>query len=332
MKVGIVGGSGYTGGELLRLLVQHPKVEVAGVSSERLVGEYVRQAHPNLRNFCDLKFVAREDMPEADFLFFGTPHGVSMGMVPQYLETGVKIVDMSSDFRLRNPGDYDKWYGHAHTCPELLEKSVYGLPELHADEIAKAQLVAGPGCIATSVVLGLAPLKGKIESVIVDSKIGSSAAGNKPNMSTHHPERAGAIRSYKPTGHRHTAEIMQELGIETHLSPHTIELVRGILSTCHVMAEMEDIELWKIYRDFYSDAPFVRLVKERKGVYRYPEPKILAGTNFCDVGFESGGGRIVVMSALDNLTKGSAGQAVQCFNLMNGLDEKTGLWFPGIHP
>jgi len=332
MKVAIVGGSGYTGGELLRLLVQHPEAEVVGVSSERHAGEPVRQLHPNLRGFSDLKFVARGDLPESDFVFFGTPHGVSMQMVPEYLETGVKVIDMSSDFRLRNPGDYDRWYGHAHPHPALLERSVYGIPELHRDEIAKAQLVAGPGCIATSVILGLAPLKGMARSVIADSKIGSSAAGNTPNMSTHHPERAGAIRSYKPTGHRHTAEIIQELGIETHLSPHTIELVRGILSTCHIMMEMEELELWKIYRDFYSDEPFVRIVKERKGVHRYPEPKILAGTNFCDIGFESGGGRVVVMSAIDNLVRGSAGQAVQCFNLMNGLDEKAGLWFPGIHP
>jgi N-acetyl-gamma-glutamyl-phosphate/LysW-gamma-L-alpha-aminoadipyl-6-phosphate reductase len=262
----------------------------------------------------------------------------------EFKELAPRIIDLSGDFRLRRAEDYRSWYGLEHPQATLLGEFVYGLPELHRQQLREARWASGVGCSASAVILGLYPLAARgaidLERIIVEVKFGSSAAGNTPSLATHHPERSGVLRSFQPTGHRHTAEIEQELSIAgratVHLSATSYDGVRGILATAHVFLSdnLEERDIWRIYRDVYGNEPFIRIVKEAKGVYRYPEPKILAGTNFCDVGFEkdSRGGRLVVMSALDNLMKGGAGTAVQAMNLMLGLPETMGLEFAGLHP
>lgn len=347
MKVAIIGGSGYTGGELLRVLINHPEIEVEAVTSERFSGKFLHSVHPNLRGATDLKFIGRDGLADDyDLAFTAVPHGSAMKHMPEYVKLADKIVDLSADFRLNTSQDYVKWYGHEHTCPALLEKFVYGIAELHRDEMKKAKYVSGAGCLATSAILGLYPLvKNDLidaENIIIDSKIGSSAGGNSPNLDSHHPERSGAVRSYKPTGHRHAAEMIQELTFNkvtpnVSFTPHAIEMVRGILSTCHVFLKddaVEEKDIWKAYRSEYGEEPFIRIVKERQGVYRYPEPKILTGSNYCDIGFEKekGGNRLVVMSAIDNLMKGAAGAAVQNMNLICGFEERAGLQDLGFHP
>ena len=336
--VSIVGGSGYTGGELLRLLLGHPACELAQVTSERLAGKFVHAAHPNLRKATRLKFCTVAELAACDVLFLCLPHGESMSRIDTFRELAPRIVDLSADFRLADAGAYVRWYGREHPRPELLNEFVYGIPELHRDAIRDAALVACAGCNATATILALGPLfrRGLAEQAVVEVKAGSSEAGNSPSEGSHHPERSGAVRSYKPTGHRHAAEMIQELGGTVHFSATSIEMVRGILATCHVFAprHLEEKEVWKIYREDYGDEPFVRIVKEKTGIHRYPEPKLLSGTNYCDVGFEceEDSNRVVVISAIDNLMKGAAGQAVQCLNLMLGVDERSGLEFPGLHP
>jgi len=345
-KIAIIGASGYTGGELLRWALMHPEIEVSQITSERFAGQAATKLNPNLRGFTQLAFVpVKELKTDIDAVFICTPHKAAAPYVKQFWETGAKIIDLSADFRLKSKDTYAKYY-QEHPAPELLDKSVYGIPELHREEIKNAKLVACAGCLATSVILALAPLvKSKLiqnEGVIADAKIGSAAAGASFDISTHHPERSGGVRSYKPHSHRHTAEIEQELSaisgapFSVGLTPHGVEMVRGILSTIHakIPSETKDVDIWKAYRSFYSGSPFVRLVKDQGTLYRFPEPKPIIGTNFADIGFDVDRekGRIVVMSAIDNLVKGSGGQALQCFNLMNGFDEKLGLWVPGFHP
>ena len=348
MRIGIVGGSGYAGGELLRILLPHPEAEIHVVTSRRFVGEYVHMVHPNLRGITTLKFTAldlSELVKKCDLVFSAVPHGSSMEMVPSLLEQGIKVVDVSADFRLKDLQGYPKWYGWKHAHPELLEKAVYGLPELHREAIKAADLVACPGCMAAAAILALAPVvkAGFIEreKIAIDAKIGSSGGGNDPTPASHHPERFGGVRPYKTVGHRHTAEIEQELTlvcgsqVRVALSPHAINMARGILATCHtwLTRELSDRDLWTAYRDFYDDAPFVHIVKYRKGLYQLPDPKVVVGTNLCDIGFvlDDHVDRLVILSAIDNLVKGAAGQAVQCFNIMLGLNERTGLDMIGIH-
>jgi len=349
VKVGVVGGSGYVGGELLRLLLSHPKVEVTTVTSRRHAGEFVFMVHPNLRGATQLKFTPynfSQITENCDLVFTATPHGSSVNLVPELFEAGLKVIDMSADFRLKNPEDYVKWYGWKHPSPELLEEAVYGLPELHRQEIKNARLVACPGCMATSTILGLAPLVGseavEKERIVVDAKIGSSGAGNKPSPATHHAERFGGVRPYKPVGHRHIAEIEQELSLlasdqlKISFSPHAVNMVRGILSTIHTLLTkpLTSKEIWKTYRSQYKDEPFVRLVRYRKGLYQFPDPKVVVGSNFCDIGFEldSHTNRLVIFSAIDNMMKGAAGQGIQCLNILLGVDERTGLECLGFHP
>ena len=346
LTVSIVGGSGYSGGELIRLLLRHPYVELRQVTSNRYTGLPVHTIHPNLRKATDLKFVGREDVEPCDLLFTAVPHGSAMKAMKDYMKKGKKIVDISSDFRLHNKADYPIWYGHEHECPELLEKFTYGIPELHREQIRKATYVSGPGCLASSVILGLYPLfkNGIVETerVVVDGLIGSSATGDEPSLASHHPERSRAVRAYAMTMHRHTAEMEQELdfGAKPNVlfSAIAIELVRGIMSTCHLELKkpMENKEIWAVYRKEYENEPFIRIVKEKKGIWRYPDPKILVGSNYCDIGFEidthQPGKRLVVMSAIDNMMKGAGGVAVQCMNLMYGFEETTGLEALGLHP
>jgi len=340
IRASIVGGSGYGGGELLRLLLGHPEVEVAQVTSSRKAGRYVHQVHPNLRGYTDLRFDTPEDVAPCDVLFLALPHGESSRRIEHWVTIGERIVDLSADFRLDDAGVYQHWYGEEHLAPEWLGQFVYGLPETRRERLRGAQYVSGVGCNATSVILALQPLarSGVIESAVVEVKVGSSEGGNRVHASTHHAERSGVVRSFAPTGHRHQAEMQQELGLERlSFSATAVELVRGILCTAHVFLDGDDLEerdLWRLYREHYAAEPFVRLVRERQGLYRFPEPKILAGSNHCDVGFarEAGTNRVVVISALDNLMKGAAGSSVQAMNLMYGFDETLGLSFPGLHP
>lgn len=345
MKVSIIGASGYMGGEALRLLLRHPHVEVKQVTSQRYAGRYVHGVHPNLRGTTRLKFQRLEELEECDLLFLALPHGEAMARMADFLLLCERIIELSADFRLRRATDYPLWYGVEHPKPELLSQFVYGLAELHREELKGARYVSGTGCLATATILGLMPLL-KNDSVdlsqpiVIEGKIGSSAAGSRPELSSHHPERSGAVRSFKPTGHRHTAEMLQELTFSQrpslHFSATALEMVRGILITAHcfLKGDLEERDIWALYRQEYSQEPFIRIVKERRGVYRYPEPKILVGTNYCDVGFEkdSRSDRLVVFAALDNLMKGGAGGAIQCMNLMCGFPEMVGLDFLGLHP
>jgi len=346
MRVSIIGGSGYAGGELLRLLLDHPYVTVAQVSSASNLGKFVYAVHPNLRGRSKLKFCLPEQIEPCDLLFVALPHGEIQGQINKLAQLAPKIIDLSADFRLRDAAWYETWYGHPHGAREWLDRFVYGLPELHRDEIRRASYVSGVGCNATATILGLYPLfkAGLVDrsrGVVVEVKVGSSEGGRRESPGSHHPERSGAVRSFAPTGHRHTAEIVQELTLdgpppEIHFSATAIEMVRGVLATAHLFANrpVDEKVLWQAYRVAYQNEPFVRIVKERQGIFRYPEPKILAGSNYADVGFEldERSGRIVVMAAIDNLMKGAAGSAVQCMNLMCGFEETAGLGFPGLHP
>ncbi|TNF87928.1 MAG: N-acetyl-gamma-glutamyl-phosphate reductase [Gammaproteobacteria bacterium] len=339
IKVSIVGGSGYTGGDLLRILLFHPGVEIQQVTSERHAGKLVSSLHPNLRKICRLKFSAVTELEPCDVLFLGLPHGQMMNRLAEFEQLAGMLVDLSADFRLHDNAAYETWYGKTHACPEQLDSFVYGIAELHREQLKGAKRISGAGCNATATILALHPLyqAGVVESAVVEVKAGSSQGGNAVSEGSHHPERSGAVRSYKPTAHRHLGEIQQELGADNiHFSATSIEMVRGILATCHVFLnqDLQEKDIWKLYRGAYGDEPFIRIVKERSGIHRYPEPKILAGSNYCDIGFERDptSNRLVVISALDNLMKGAAGQAVQAFNIAMGFAETTGLEFPGLHP
>ncbi|MCA1812907.1 MAG: N-acetyl-gamma-glutamyl-phosphate reductase [Halobacteriales archaeon] len=341
LSVGIVGASGYGGGELLRLLSQHGEARIAFATSDRFAGKPVRAAHANLRHL-DLSFQPHASAlgQEVDALFLAGPHGTSAPHMRTYLKLARRVFDLSADFRLQDPARYPESYdGWQHPCPELLRDRAYGIAELHRARIATQQLVSGAGCIATSAILALAPLakRGLLEErVVVDAKVGSSAAGAESSPASHHPERRDVLRTYSATGHRHTAEIQQETGLRVDLTCTAVELVRGILSTCHVWLreDLDEKAVWKVYREAYGTEPFVRIVKEKHGLFRYPEPKLLAGTNLCHIGFERDplSNRLVVLSAIDNLVKGTAGAAVQNMNIAFGLPETQGLPVVGLHP
>ena len=349
LKIGIIGGSGYVGSELLRLLLLHPQADVTMVTSRQSVGEYIFNVHPNLRGLTQLKFVP-QDMAElqknCDLIFTATPHGGSVNLVPKLLEAGLKVIDMSADFRLKNPADYETYYGWKHAHPEMLKEAAYGLPELHREEIKNARLIACPGCMATSAILGLAPVvkAGLVDKdkIVVDLKVGSSGGGSKPSISSHHPERFSGVRPYKVVGHRHIAEVEQELNALTNelvkisFTPHAVNMVRGILATIHTFPKqpITSKDVWKALRGLYEGEPFIRLVKYQKGPYQLPDPKVTMGTNYCDVGFEidEHANRLLLFSALDNMTKGASGQGVQCMNILMGIDETTGLKSTGFHP
>lgn len=345
-RVSILGASGYAGGELLRLLLDHPHVGVAQATSERNAGNFVHFTHPNLRGRTKLPFVSASELEACDILFICLPHGGAMGRIEEFAGLAERVIDLSADFRLRNPDDYVRWYGKPHANPAWLDRFVYGLPELQREAIRGAQYVSGVGCNATATNLAIWPLfaAGLVDDsrdVICELKVGSSEGGNSASDSTHHPERAGVMRSFAPTGHRHTAEVLQAIRAagsqaQVHLSATAVDNVRGVLATAHLFMKegVAERDIWKAYRQVYRDEPFVRIVKEKTGIYRYPEPKILSGSNYADVGFEfdETTRRVVAISAIDNLMKGAAGTAVQCMNLMLGWDETTGLGFAGLHP
>ena len=348
MKVGVVGGSGYAGGEILRLLMRHPEAEIMAVTSRRFAGDYLYNIHPNLRGVTNLKFTPHEVsqiINKVDQVFLATPHGVSKDFVSEYIDAGVKVIDLSADFRLKDPEAYPKWYAFEHPHPEMLEKAVYGLPELHRDEIKNADHVACAGCMSGASILALAPIvkTGLVDTskIAIDVKIGSSGGGTSPTPASHHPERFGGLRPYKVVGHRHIAEIDQELSLATGtnirvgFTPHSVNMARGILTTSHLWLNepIRDSNIWKAYRGAYGEEPFIRLVKSKKGLYQLPDPRVVVGTNNVDIGFmlDKHVNRLVVFSAIDNIVKGAAGQAVQCFNVMLGVSEKTGLDLVGMH-
>ena len=335
----VVGASGFTGGELLRLLDGHPEFEVTQATSREYANKTIGSVHPNLREL-DLRFSEPTDLDGVDVLFAATPHGVSMDHIDAFRETAGTVVDLSADFRLGNEKQYDDWYD-GHSRPELLAESVYALPERHREKLPGASLIAAGGCNATAAILGLAPLfDGGIldgsEQIVVDVKVGSSEGGAGGGKASSHAERSGVVRPYAPTGHRHEAEIEQELDCATAFTAHAVDMVRGASATCHVFPDepVSKGDLWGAFRESYDDEPFVRLVAGGSGVYRYPEPKAVAGTNYAEVGFEldPSNKRIVVFSAIDNMMKGSAGQAVQAANVALGFEETAGLDFQGLHP
>jgi N-acetyl-gamma-glutamyl-phosphate/LysW-gamma-L-alpha-aminoadipyl-6-phosphate reductase len=335
----VVGGSGFTGGELLRLLVGHPNFEVVQATSRQYENKSVGQVHPNLRGL-DLRFSAPADLEGVDVLFAATPHGVSMSHVDEFTDAADTVVDLSADFRLDTEAQYEQWYD-GHDAPEYLERAEYALPEINRENLPGAGLIAAGGCNATATILGLHPLFDAdvldgSEQVVVDVKVGSSEGGAGGGKASSHPERSGIVRPYAATGHRHEAEIEQFLGTSVSFTAHAVDTTRGAAATCHVFPDgpVTKRDLFTAYREAFEDEPFMRIAMSASGAYRYPEPKVVAGTNYCDVGFEvdPGNERLVVFSAIDNMMKGSAGQAVHAANIALGLPETTGLEFQGLHP
>jgi N-acetyl-gamma-glutamyl-phosphate/LysW-gamma-L-alpha-aminoadipyl-6-phosphate reductase len=335
----VVGGSGFTGGELLRLLAGHPEFEVVQATSRSKTRKTVGYVHPNLRGM-DLRFSDPGELSTVDVLFSAAPHGVAMEEIDRYRAAAETVVDLSADFRLSTERQYEEWYD-GHTRPGMLDEAVYALPELGREELPGADLIAAGGCNATVTMLGLLPLVeadllGDDARVVVDVKVGSSEGGAGGGDAASHPERSGIVRPYAPTGHRHEAEIQEFLGLEVAFTAHAVDMVRGAAATCHVFPgdPVSTSDLWGAYRGRYADEPFVETVAGGGGVYRYPEPKAVAGTNRAEVGFDTdpGNRRVVVFAAIDNMMKGSAGQAVHAANVALGIEETTGLEFTGLHP
>ena len=341
IQIGIVGGAGYTGGELIRLLIQHEKVKISYVTSREFVGKSIFKRHPNLRGFTDLKFISPNDIFNVDAIFLCLPHGVTASKIKEFSSLSKIVIDLSSDFRLKSKEDYNSYYNYEHPHHELLNQFIYGMPELHRNTLKESSKIAVPGCTATGAILPLAPIveNFKINKIIIDAKVGSSASGASPTDGSHHPERHGVVRCFKPSNHRHLAEMYQELNNmdgKINFSPHAVEMVRGIQSTIHVFFDQEynEKDIWKTMIQKYKNEPFIRFVREKSGGYRFPEPKIVMGTNMCDIGFEKdpSTGRLILISAIDNLVKGASGQAVQCMNIATGIEETLGLTQLGFHP
>ncbi|MEA3488621.1 MAG: N-acetyl-gamma-glutamyl-phosphate reductase [Euryarchaeota archaeon] len=332
IRAGIIGGTGYTGIELIRLLVMHPEVDLSVVTSRRYKGEKVSKVYPHLFPFIELEYEdvdTKEIAKRSDVVFVAVPHGTAMDYVPGLMAQGVTVIDLSADYRLKK-AEYERVYKRKHKDKEERE-AVYGLTELHP-EVAEADLVANPGCYPTGAILAVAPLvkMGLVSQVVFDSKSGITGAGAEPSETSHFPNLAENIIPYKITVHRHVAEMRNELGVKVSFTPHVIPSIRGILTTAHVFlaAEKKREELEAIYKRFYAGNRFVRF---REGT---PSLSSVRGTNFCDIGIsvEANSDRVVVVSAIDNLVKGGSGQAIQNMNVMFGLEEEAGLWFPGLVP
>jgi len=330
----VVGASGFTGGELLRLLADHPELKIRQATSRSYTRRSIGTVHPNLRDL-DLRFSDPEDLEGVDVLFTATPHGVSMERIDVFRNVADLVVDLSADFRLDDPAAYGEYYD-GHDRPELLDEAVYGLVELTREELPGAGLIASGGCNATATLLGLSPLAEADllgdHPVVVDVKVGSSEGGAGGGAAASHPERSGVVRPYAPTGHRHEAELEQFLGRGVNFTVHAVDMIRGASATGHVLGDAEKADLWSAYRAAHGDEPFVDLVAGGSGVYRYPEPKVVAGTNRAEVGFEVEDGRVVVFVAIDNVMKGAAGQAVHAANVALGVGETAGLEKRGLHP
>lgn len=342
IRVGIVGGTGYTGSELLRLLVQHPEVEVAAVTSRSVAGTPVAERYTALRGQIDLAFTTPDEagLDDCDLAFFATPNGTAMGEAPALLAAGVRVIDLAADFRLKDVERWQRWYGMEHQAPALVDEAVYGLPELSRAEIAEARLVANPGCYPTAVTLGLLPL---LESELVDPqrliadvKSGVSGAGRKAATALLMAECGESFKAYSVGGHRHQPEIVANLeraiGSEVGLTfvPHLVPMVRGIEATLYADLRRREIDLTEVYRQRYLDEPFVDVLPPEASV----ETRSVRGTNLCRLSVvePQGAGTVVVQSVIDNLVKGAAGQAVQNMNIMFGWDETMGLALSALAP
>jgi N-acetyl-gamma-glutamyl-phosphate reductase len=340
LKVAIFGGSGYGGSELLRILLLHPNVEIAFVTANEQSGKRVSEVHRNLAGLTDLIFSTApqesSELKNIDCVFLALPHGQAMEVIPA-LPAHVKAIDLSGDFRLRNQQLFEQHYARPHMAMSWQAEFVYGLTETNREAIRNARLVANPGCFATATLLGLAPLaaSGAIKGrVIVDAKTGSSGSGAKAAANTHHPQRMNSFYAYKPFTHQHVPEIEQELRAignwtnELVFMTHSLPVSRGIFASIYIEAktELTEQQLRPMFAEFYRDSFFVRLVDGS------PDINWVKTTNFCDLGFATRGRNVVVFSAIDNLVKGAAGQAVQNMNLMFGLNEKTGLMLVGTNP
>jgi N-acetyl-gamma-glutamyl-phosphate reductase len=345
LRVGIIGVTGYTGNELLRLLYSHNGVELTYLTSHSFAGKSLADVHPHYLGIAEQvlrPFSVEEAKEKADLIFSALPHGESMKKVPLLWEAGLKVIDLSADFRLADPALYPLWYKREHCAPGYLGQAVYGLPELYREEIRKASLVANPGCYPTSVLLGLVPLAARNllnwDSLVVDAKSGASGSGRVPAQGLHFPECSENFRAYRVAGHQHTSEMEQELGklagqrVSFTFVPHLLPMVRGILSTIYVRlnGKMEEEELRDIYLEFYRTHKFVRVLPrpflaETRNVY---------ASNYCDLSLvcDSRKGRLIILSAIDNLVKGAAGQAVQNMNLMLGFKEGRGLEMLPLRP
>jgi N-acetyl-gamma-glutamyl-phosphate reductase len=340
IKIAIFGGSGYGGSELLRILLFHPNVEIALVTANEHASKAVAEVHKNLYGLTNLRFeTAPEDLSklkDIDAAFFALPHGQALKLVPQ-LPENAKVIDLSGDFRINDAEVFQKFYKLEHTATDLQKQFVYGLTETNREAVKSAQYIANPGCFATATLLALAPmvksglLTGKI---IVDAKTGSSGSGAKAAANTHHPQRMNSFYAYKPFQHQHVPEIEQHLrkvgdwNDDFVFMTHSLPVSRGIFASCYVETkdELTAAEVKKFYSDFYQNSFFVRIVENS------PDINWVKTTNFCDIGVHTNGKQIVVFSAIDNLVKGAAGQAVQNMNLMFDLDETTGLIFTGSNP
>lgn len=342
IDIGIVGGTGYTGMELLRLLARHPSARVQVLTSRQETGKRADAVFPSLRGFSDAVFEAPdiERLARCRAVFFATPHGTAMQMAPTLIERGVKVIDLSADFRLRDAAVYSRWYAHEHTAPDALREAAYGIPELHRKAISTARLVAGPGCYPTAVQLALAPLleAGVIEKhgIIADCKSGVSGAGREAKIGSLFCETAESFKAYGVPGHRHLPEIQQGLAwaagekVGITFVPHLVPMNRGIHATVYARLSKPVADLRRLFVDRYADEAFVDVLPPGE----HPETRSVRGGNVCRLSphLAPDGETVVVLSVIDNLVKGASGQAVQCFNLMFGLCETAGLEAPGLAP
>ena len=344
IKAAIIGATGYTGSELVRILLLHPDVEITLITSESRAGEPFSQVHPQFENICDLKLQPADEIKnyDVDVCFLALPHRVSMEYIQKWRDFNFKIIDLSGDYRLSSAEVYEQWYDKKHITPELVPEVPYGLPELYRDKISSAKIVANPGCYPTASILGLAPLiasgKADLNTLIVDAKSGTTGAGVKIKPTTHFSNVNDNFKAYGLKTHRHTIEIEEILGnlsndntaIKVQFTPHLLPVDRGILATSYIIpnGSFDEQKLKKIYRDFYQNEPFVRL----RNVI--PEIKFVRGTNLCDifVTYDKRTNKVIVLSVIDNLVKGAAGQAVHNMNLMFNLNEKSGLEISPMQP
>ena len=338
IKVGIMGGSGYTGEILVGLLLRHPEVKLAFVTSGSHKNEKISDVYPHLEGVTDISYKAPDIeklAKEADVVFLALPNGMAMNIAPKILEAGAKVIDLSADYRFKDPKVFKEWYKMDHTSKNLLTKAAYGLPEI--EKVSGAKLIANPGCYATASILGLYPLikEGLIDtdSIVVDAKSGVSGAGKSLTDDTHYPNCNDGISAYKVASHRHTPEIEQALGggMKITFTPHLTPMTRGILSTIYAKAKkpVDEKKLTKIFKDVYKKTHFIRVLEGK-----LPSTKYVSGTNNCDIAvkYDKRTNNIIVLSAIDNLVKGASGQALQNMNIMFGLPETTGLELIAIYP
>lgn len=338
IRVSIVGASGYTGRELIKILLKHPKVKIAHLTSETYKGKRISAVHKRLAGFIDKSFERLnfdKVAQDSDLIFIALPHGKSQKLVAEFLKKGKKVIDLSADYRLNDKSLYKRWYGVEHSYPRLLKKAVYGLPEIYKEEIEKSPLVANPGCYPTGIILGVAPLLayglGDGNSIIADAKSGVSGAGRRLDIAYHFSECHENLAAYNVGKHRHIPEIEQELSkiskekITISFTPHLVPMDRGILSTIYLnfKRKVSLDKIWSLYRDYYRKAPFVRILPK----YTFPEVRDVVETNFCEIGLtvDERTNRIIIITVIDNLVKGGSGQAVQNMNLMYKFRETEGL-------